>query len=127
MSFIKEQFEKLSHWVNPGHKKYIYELSEGSINDEKILSRKGIYSQKDIEYNICIEILYKLILHSSNNIILIKLNIHKYNIGAYLCELHRLGYAVPPAIILTSEVSNEYLESENKELRDIILNDIKIG
>lgn len=45
--------------------------------------------------------------------------------AANLCELHRLGYSVPPAFILSSYVSMEYNKSEGKVLDEPILQGIK--
>jgi len=45
--------------------------------------------------------------------------------AATLCELHRMGFAIPPAFILSSSVSLEYSESEMKTLDEPILQDIK--
>lgn len=87
MAFAADAIGKLSAWMMPGHqrKKYIYNLSEGSAQDEAFLSRKA----------------------------------------ANLCELHRLGYSIPPAFILSSYVSQDYQRSEGRKLDDSILQDIK--
>jgi pyruvate,orthophosphate dikinase len=45
--------------------------------------------------------------------------------AANLCELHRLGYSVPPAFILSSFVSMEYHKSEGQTLEETILKNIK--
>eukprot|EP01032_Pedospumella_encystans_P014255 gene14255-16387_t len=45
--------------------------------------------------------------------------------AATLCELHRLGYSIPPAFILSSHVSLEYSQSESKTLEEPILQDLK--
>lgn len=45
--------------------------------------------------------------------------------AATLCELHRMGFSVPPAFILSSSVSLEYHEAETKTLGEPILQDIK--
>ena len=45
--------------------------------------------------------------------------------AATLCELHRLGYSIPPAFILSSHVSLEYSQSESKTLEETILQDLK--
>ena len=86
MAFLRDSIEKISSWVNPSmNKKYIYDLSEGSLNDESFLSRKG----------------------------------------ANLCELNRLGYHIPPAFILSSEVSLLYKKNENEDVYQYILKDVK--
>jgi pyruvate,orthophosphate dikinase len=86
MAFVAESIGKLSNWMMPqSRKKYIYGLSEGSLQDEAFLSRKA----------------------------------------ANLCELHRLGYSIPPAFIISSFVSDEYHKSEGRKLSEPILEDIK--
>lgn len=63
----------------------IYNLSQGSMNDEQFLSRKA----------------------------------------ATLCELHRLGFKVPAAFILSSEASMEYQLSNEKLLSDATKEEMK--
>ena len=82
MAFVSDSIHKLSDWVmHSQRKKYIYGLSEGSLQDEAFLSRKA----------------------------------------ATLCELHRMGYSIPPAFILSSHVSLEYSQSESKTLEEPVL------
>lgn len=86
MAFAGGALQKISSWMMPHQrKKYIYNLSEGSSQDETFLSRKA----------------------------------------ANLCELHRLGFSIPPAFILSSYVSQEYQRSEGRTLDETILQDIK--
>lgn len=77
--FLNNPIETIASWVTPARKKkLVYNLSEGSLNDENILSRKA----------------------------------------ATLCEAHRLGFSVPPAFILSSEVSQTFNESSSKKFSE---------
>jgi pyruvate, orthophosphate dikinase len=71
--------------MNNAKKKHVYSLTEGAIQDEAFLSRKG----------------------------------------ANLCELHRAGFEVPPAFILSSSVSTQFHTSENESISNDIMEDIK--
>jgi pyruvate, orthophosphate dikinase len=88
MSFIAESLDKIAHWAMPGgRRKCIYSLSEGSLQDEHFLSRKG----------------------------------------ANLCEVHRQGYSVPPAFILSSDLAVDFHESDTHQLDKETLRDIEHG
>ena len=79
---IAKPFESFKNWLNsPIRRKNIYQLGEGGIGDEKLLSRKGVG----------------------------------------LCEISRLGVAVPPTFILTSDASLEYRYHISVKIRIIMI------
>ena len=71
--------------MKPQHKKTMYSLSEGSLQDESFLSRKA----------------------------------------ATLCELHRLGFSIPPAFIISSDVSMDFYHSGGHKFDDNFMPDLK--